>query len=256
MSPMTTTNGQFFLDSGPSASTAPALVLIHGAGGTHRHWPSALRALPGRRVIALDLPGHGASAGPAPETITELAQRLLRFLDELGLGTAVLAGHSMGGAIALTASLLAPERVPGLVLVGTGARLRVSPAVLEATKDPASLAQAAQTMAEWSFGPGSAPELHREFVEGLLACPAGVAHRDFVACNAFDVMARLGEVRAPTLLVCGAEDRLTPLKYSQHLRDQLPQARLEVVAGAGHMVMLEAPGAVVRVVEPFLALLG
>lgn len=231
-------------------------MLIHGAGGTHRHWPQALRALPGRRVIAIDLPGHGASDGPAPEAITGFAEHVLGLLDEQGLSTVVLAGHSMGGAVALTLALLAPARVAGLVLLGSGARLRVSPAVLEGTKDPALLARSAETMADWSFGAAAGPELRRDFIEGLLACSPGVAHGDFVACNGFDVMARLGEVGAPALLICGAEDQLTPLKYSQHLRDHLPRARLEIVDGAGHLVMLEAPDAVARAVEQFLVSLG
>lgn len=246
------TSGLFHLDSGLS-SGGPPLVLIHGAGGTHRHWPEALRTLAGHRVIALDLPGHGASAGPAPEGVAGYAQVVLGLLDELGLGQAVIAGHSMGGAIALTLALQVPARVAGLVLVGSGARLRVAPAVLQATADPDALAQAAQTMADWSFGGSASEALKRDFIEGLLATRPGVVHGDFVACNAFDVMARLGELRVPALIVCGSEDRLTPPKYAEHLRDHLQGARLSMVAGAGHLVMLETPDAVAEAMAAFLA---
>ncbi len=245
--------GLFHADSGPAPAGGPPLVLVHGAGGTRRHWPEEVRALPGRRVIALDLPGHGGSPGPAPDSVAGFARSVLGLLDALGLETAVVAGHSMGGAVALTLALTAPARVAGLILCGTGARLRVSPAVLQATADPAALAQAADAMARWSFGSLAGPALRREFVEGLLANAPGVVHGDFAACDAFDVMARLGEIRAPALVVCGTEDRLTPPKYSEHLRDHLQGARLELVPGAGHLVMLEAPAAVARAVEAFLA---
>src|SRR5512138_3800323 len=94
--------GLFHADSGPAPAGGPPLVLVHGAGGSQRHWAEEVRALPGRRVIALDLPGHGRSPGPAPGTVAGLARSVLGLLDALGLETAVVAGHSMGGAVALT----------------------------------------------------------------------------------------------------------------------------------------------------------
>ncbi len=254
MAPTRTAAGLFHVDSGPGAG--PPLVLVHGAGGTHRHWPEAIRALPGRRVIALDLPGHGGSPGPAPASVAAYAGSVLGLLDALRLTSVAVAGHSMGGAVALTLALETPARVAGVCLVGTGARLRVSPAVLQATADPAALAGAADSVAAWSFGSASGEALRREFVEGLLANAPGVVHGDFAACDAFDVMGRLGEIRVPALVVCGDQDRLTPPKYSQFLRDRIAGARLEAVPGAGHMVMLEAPEAVARLVEGFLTTLG
>ena len=253
MAPTGMTGGIFHADSGPATAGGPPLVLIHGAGGTHRHWPEAIRALPGRRVIALDLPGHGASPGPAPADVAGHARSVLGLLDALGLEAATVAGHSMGGATALALAIEARPRVAGLCLLGTGARLRVSPAVLQATADPAALARAADSVAAWSFGSSAGEALRRELVEGLLAAAPGVVHGDFAACDAFDVMGRLGEIRVPALVVCGSEDRLTPPKYSEFLRDHIAGARLEIVPGAGHMVMLEAPAEVARLLEDFLA---
>jgi pimeloyl-ACP methyl ester carboxylesterase len=243
-------------ESSPPDAAGPPLVLVHGAGGTHEHWPAEVRTLPGRRVLALDLPGHGGAPGPALTSIGAHARAVLALLDALRVPAAVLAGHSMGGAIALTVALDAPSRVAGLALVGTGARLRVSPAVLQATADPAALAAGAETMADFAFGALAGEELRRAFVAGMLACPPGVAHGDFAACDVFDVMARLAELRAPTLVVCGSEDRLTPPKYSQFLRDHIAGARLELVPGAGHLVMLEAPARVAAALEGFLASLA
>jgi pimeloyl-ACP methyl ester carboxylesterase len=143
--------------------------------------------------------------------------------------------------------------VAALALVGTGARLRVAAAILQATADPERFRVFAERSADLSFGPGASAALRREFADDWRAAGAEVAHGDFLACDAFDAMSRLGEIRAPTLVICGAEDRLTPLRYSEYLRDHVAGARLEVLAGAGHMVMLEAPAAVADAVGGFLA---
>jgi pimeloyl-ACP methyl ester carboxylesterase len=245
----------FLLDTGSGSPGAPPLVLLHGAGGSHRQWAPLSRALPGRRLLALDLPGHGGSPGPACETIDAIAERVLQLLDEASIRAAVLGGHSMGGGVALALALRAPERVAGLLLLGTGARLRVAQSVLGSTADPASLAQAAPSIAGSCFGSSAAAALREEYVASLVAAPPGTVFRDFSACNTFDVMARLGEVRAPALVLCGAEDRMTPPKYSEHLHRSLSGSQLVLIPGAGHMVMLEAPAEVARAATGFLAAL-
>ena len=248
--------GIAFEDHRPSGATGPPLLLVHGSGGTGLHWPEQVRRLAGRRVLALDLPGHGRSPGPPERTVAAAAARVTALLDALAIPSAVVAGHSMGGAIALTLALETPERVAGLVLVGTGARLRVHPATLALTADPAQLAAAARQMAAFSFGPGAGASLLEPFVEGLLAGAPGLLHQDLAACDVFDVMARLGEVTAPALVISGDEDRLTPPKYSEHLQAAIRGARRVRVPGAGHMVMLEAPERVAEAIDGFLRELG
>jgi pimeloyl-ACP methyl ester carboxylesterase len=195
-------------------------------------------------VIAVDLPGHGASPPPGERAVLAYARRLVDLLDDLGIDRAVVGGHSMGGAIALTLALEAPDRIEGLLLVGTGARLRVVPAIVQAWADPARASELANAAAGFSFGAGASPELLRAFAERMAAVAPGVVHGDFTACDAFDVMERLGAIRAPARIVVGAEDRLTPPKYSTFLRANLPGDGLLVVPGAGHMVTWEAPAAV------------
>jgi pimeloyl-ACP methyl ester carboxylesterase len=247
--------GLHHLDSGAAGSTGPALVLVHGAGGSHLHWPPALRQLPGRRVIAVDLPGHGTSPGPAPATVEGFARALVGLLEALHLEEVVVVGHSMGGAVALTLALEEPARVAGLVLVGSGAKLRVAPALLEATLDPALAAEAAELVAQWSFGSLAGSAQRALLLETFAACGPGVAHGDFAACDAFDARARLGELRVPTLVLTGAEDRLTPPRFAQFLGEHLAGARVALVPEAGHLVMLEAPAVVAREVEAFLGAL-
>src|SRR5215212_8694137 len=113
----------FYLKRGRSG---PALVCIHGAGGTHAHWGYQLRDLSAvAQVYAIDLPGHGRSAPPGRGSIAGYAAALYDWMDTLGLDRAALIGHSMGGAVALWMALEAPERVAGLGLVGAGGRMRV-----------------------------------------------------------------------------------------------------------------------------------
>ncbi len=228
------------------------LVLVHGAGGSHLDWPAPLRRLKGANVYALDLPGHGRSDGPGRSSIAAYRDFILAFLDARDLQTAVVVGHSMGGAIALDFALSYPDRLAGLILVGTGARLRVAPAILtgilsdfEATID---------LVLDYAYGPSASEQLKRLGRQRLLKTPPQVIHGDYAACDAFDVMGRLGEIRCPTLVIGGTADVLTPPKYSIYLRDHIAGAELVLVDAAGHMVMLEKPEVVAKAVSQFILL--
>lgn len=250
---LTTAAGIALLDHAPGDATGLPLLLVHGAGGTRLHWPEGLRRLPGRRVISVDLPGHGESAPPVERSVGGMALRLLGLLDALGIPRAVVGGHSMGGAVALTLALEAPGRVAGLLLVGTGARLRVAPEILAASADPDRAGEVADALAAVSFGAAAPAAMREELARGALAQAPGVVRADFTACDGFDAMARLGAIRAPARVVVGAEDRLTPPRYAAFLREALPGEGMDVVPGAGHMVAWEAPGVVAAAAESLLA---
>jgi len=230
--------------------TKSSLVLVHGAGGTHRHWGHQLRWLQGANLYALDLPGHGRSAGGGRASVDAYAASLQAFLEALGLTRAILAGHSMGGAIVQLLALEHSSMVGGLILVGTGARLRVLPSLLDGlANDFEETIEALLGYAYSASAPTDLVELGRQ--EWLANSPE-VIRGDFLACDRFDVMDRLGKIHCPTLVLCGEEDSLTPPKYSHLLRDSIADAALTVIPDAGHMVMLEQPQRVNRAIEEFL----
>jgi pimeloyl-ACP methyl ester carboxylesterase len=234
----------------PVPAAQPPVVLIHGAGGTHQHWLYQVRDLPQAPSYAPDLPGHGRSEGAGRDSIAAYGDWLVAFLDAAGLERAVLVGHSMGGATALDTALRYPDRVVGLGLVATGARLRVAPALLVSIQQDRD--RAIRLLSEWTYGPEVPDELVRLGRRQLAEISAEVLYGDFAACDAFDVMGRLGGIGMPALVVCGTKDRMTPSKYSVYLRDQIAGATLHLVEGAGHMVMLERPQAVVNTLSTFL----
>jgi pimeloyl-ACP methyl ester carboxylesterase len=207
--------------------------------------------LPKESAYALDLPGHGQSAGPGCSSIEDYVQRIDAWMEAMNLSRIVLGGHSMGGAIAQQFALHSPEKVGGLVLVGTGARLRVHPSILEATADSDRFEEAVETIIAWSFSESAPQRLVELAHRRMLEVDHNVIHDDFVACDNFDLMDRVDQIKVPTLIVCGEADRLTPMKYSEYLLDRLLQARLVRVPGAGHMVMLEQPEVVAGVISEF-----
>ena len=220
----------------------PPLVLIHGAGGTHLYWPPEIRRLSGYCVYALDLPGHGkSSAIDGQQSVGEYAHYLVQWLESLHLRRAVLVGHSMGSAIALALAIHHPEYVVGLGLIGSGARLRVHPDLLGYTADQTTYYKAIDLLVSYSFCPDAPQQLVEQASKRLVETRQSVLYGDLVACDHFDVMEQLAAVQQPTLVMCGADDRMTPLRYSQFLASSIPAARLNVIPGAGHMVILEEP---------------
>ncbi len=241
------------------------LILVHGAGGDHTNWPAELRRLPGVNVFALDLPGHGRSTGQGRTSVDDYADTVDLFAQAVQLERASVAGHSMGGAIAQTLALRRPPWLVSVVLVGTGARLRVHPLILEGLHSaqtlppagtlPPKYAAAIEAICQWQYGPTTSEQIQRKGRHQLLSVDPAVIHDDYVACNAFDVMDSVKEITLPTLIVTGSADKMTPLKYSQYLHDQIPGSQLVEIKDGGHMMAVEKPVEVAQAVARFLGVL-
>ncbi len=230
----------------------PPVVLLHGAGGDHLVWPAEIRRLPGFRVFALDLPGHGKSTGPGCQSVEDYAQAITQFMDEVGLWQAVLIGHSLGGAIALNVAANHPERVCGLGLVSSGHRLQVPGVLLENVSNPSTFPFAAQSLHSLMCGPHFPSRLAEENLERLLSLRPTLLYGDLLACLRFDATDWLDSIKVPVLVTCGTEDKLTPPRYSSVLAASIPGAALQTVDGAGHLVMLEQPHRMQKLMSVFL----
>jgi pimeloyl-ACP methyl ester carboxylesterase len=229
----------------------PWAAFVHGAGLDHTVWALQSRwlAFRGWNVLALDLPGHGRSDGPPLESIGAMADWLVALLDAAGAATAAIIGHSMGSLVALEAAARAPQRVERLMLVGSAATMAVHPDLLAAAK---ANEQAAIDMVNlWGYG--QAAGLGGSAAPGVWMVGAGervlqrarpgVLHCDLAACNAYNGLEAASRVTAPTLLVSGERDQMTPVRNARQLMAAVPGARLNVLPGAGHMLLAECPDA-------------
>lgn len=226
------------------------VVLIHGAGENHLVWPAGLRRLSDATVYAIDLPGHGKSSGVGRSTIADYTAWLAAFLDAINAQQAIIVGHSMGGAIALLFGLMYPVRAAGLVLVASGAKLRVAPKLLVLAKNDLPAATEMVSRLEW--GPNAPAQLVLLGKQQLLTNRLAVFYGDYSACDGFDVVDRLAQIAAPTLIIAGTADQMTPIKYATFMAERIPHARLVSIPDAGHMVMLEAETIVAYEVEQFV----
>ncbi len=236
------------------AGDEPTLVLVHGAGSNHAAFDDLTVHLGGRETIIPSLPGRCGSEGEPLASVAELAAWLRKLLRALGLRRVVLAGHSLGGAVAMEYAIEDGPGTPalaGLALLSTGARLRVAQGILDGARDaaehdlPCELAAGA-----WERDPDLA--LVRRVEESRARTPARVACVDWMAADGFDRMGDLGRVRCPTVVIAGSEDRLTPEKYARYLAANVPGARLELLYGGSHMCVTERPADVARRLSDFV----
>lgn len=238
------------------------LFMIHGAGDSAAVWGRQLEyfsARAGHRAFAIDLPGHGERVREQAYERHDLnAEEVCRIMDKHGVGAGVIAGHSMGGAVALMLALERPERVKALVLVATGAKMRMHPAFIEEAKRRAeafgsSIPEATHIVpVEQMLSAATAPETISWLKERIGKASAQATYADFLANDRFDVMNRLGEIKAPTLVIGGGDDRMTPPKFSQYLADNIPGAQLEILSNVGHYPMVEQAELFNRSLERFL----
>lgn len=226
-----------------------AIVFIHGAGGSHKNWAYQIDHFGrGHLALAVDLPGHGKSGGYSAREIDVYVDFVKTFINHLIATPFILVGHSMGGAIAMSYARQYPCLLSGLVLVGTGPRLKVLPAILNSIIKGDIVVELVNLL----FNRKPKSNLLRNARDELSNMSPQVFLNDFTACNNFDISDHLCDIKTPTLIVSAGKDRLTPLKCSEFLNTCISDSSIFTIEKAGHMMMMECPQEFNLLMESFI----
>ena len=246
-----------------AAGEGRPILLIHGWMASSRYWDDILLPLSrSGQVLAIDLPGFGRSdkLEKVGYSISDLLGGLDRYIETMGLKRVTLVGHSMGGTLALQYSLLHPDRVEGLVLVGSPFRPRPRSAL--------SILLGIPLLGRFFFWLGSGPlapflmeraffeksPIPKALLEDLKKVPYRIMVNSMRSLRTVDLRKKLFEIQAPTLIIWGKEDRLVPLSVGEELHGGIRGSRMVALERVGHCPMVEAPERFLKEVQDFIAL--
>ena len=253
----------------PFDADKPTLIFIHGVLNDHSVWILQTRYLAhhGFNVLAVDLPGHGRSAGEAPVSVEAAADFIEALMDAVGLQQAALIGHSWGSLIALETAARLKDRITHAILVGTAFPMKVSPALIEASlNEPMKALQMVNVFSRATLsappsalGPGTwVYGASMALGKRVLASntQVNIFHRGFVACDSYQRgLEAMAQVTCPVLFVLGALDQMTPARAAQSLIEQARATgkKFEVVTvPMGHHQMSESPEETLSALKAFL----
>ena len=227
-----------------------SVVFVHGTGMDHTVWvlPARYFARHGFNVLATDLPGHGRSEGPPPETIEAMSDAVLAAMDSAKIRTAALVGHSMGSLVALALAARYPERARSLALIGTAVPMAVHKALLSnaASDDHGAI----DMLTYWGYSKaaqlGGNENPGMWMVGGTLRLleqsKDQVIHTGLDACSRYDAgIDHVAAVRCPTLFILGRRDIMTPARTGEKLAKTVAGSKVAVLDGTGHSLMMERP---------------
>lgn len=245
-----TKRGRFWIANHRHDKSQLTSIVIHGAGGSHLSFPKELRHLKSANAIFPDLSGHGRSSGDGHQTIADYADDMLALLDILSIPEAVLMGHSMGGAIAQWLALEYPDRIHALVLMGSGAKLRVNPSLIEGIINDTETT--IEQVNRWMWSKNVPDNFREKSIEMMKQLDPKTIQGDYIACDTFDVTHRLSQITMPTLIIAGEHDKMTPPQLSMDITDRIPNSELVIIPDGSHMMMLEKPNETTQTIDNWL----
>ena len=240
----------------------PSVVFVHGAGLDHSWWGLQSRyfGYHGCNVLAVDLPAHGRSEGPALAAVGEMADWVKKILDENRIKSAVVVGHSMGSLIALEFAARYPENAQRIALIGVAYPMKVSDAFLDAARRNDQSAFDMDTIwghapqVPFAANPNPGMWMYGDTLARLGRLAPGVLHSDLAACNAYaDGMEAAAKIKCPALFILGARDIMTPPRGAEDLINKIEKSKSVRIATSGHSLMAEAPDATLDALIAFLA---
>jgi pimeloyl-ACP methyl ester carboxylesterase len=230
----------FAVNEWPLPPAKTPIIFVHGAGGSHLMWLGQLAFFKKEfNPVAVNLPGHNLSPGPARTAIKDYAEFVIAVADALKLERFLLTGLSMGGAISQYLALHFPERIIALALLSTGARLKVMPDLFKIIRN--NWNQYLEMFPQFAFSKNAPKAVVEQSLKELTKIDPLSVESDFRACDGFDVLEQVKNISLPTLIISADQDLLTPPKYSDYLASQIKGSRLVRIANAGHIVNLEKP---------------
>ena len=224
------------------------LVFVHGAGESSLPYYYQLRHF--RNSKGIDLPGH--SVGTPCTSVEGYVEWVRGFITARRYRDVVLCGHSMGGAITQLYALKYPEELKGIVLIGTGARLRVDPRYMKECQEVLEDRERWLEHRKSDYANVEA-DIRQALLTRVAEVGPAVKLNDFMCCDKFDVMDQVNEIKLPAQMICGTEDVYTPVKYTDYLNEKIDGSRKSLMEGGTHWVQLERYREANATIEKFVA---
>ncbi len=245
-------NGITFLTgTWPLSQEKSTLVFIHGAGSSAIFWKHQIKSLSNDfNIVAIDLPGHGRSADQGKDKISDYAEVVDQFVKDLKIESPVICGLSMGGAITQQLLLDGKENYKAGIIINSGAKLKVFGMIFDMIRD--DFQGYANSFDMVAISEKTDKSKLKYVVDDLRSMNPEVVYNDFVACNSFDVMDRLNEVKVPVLVLTAEEDKLSPPKYGTFISDAIDNSFHVSIKDSGHMSPVEKPEGVNTAINDFL----
>jgi pimeloyl-ACP methyl ester carboxylesterase len=237
-------------------SDKQSLVFIHGSGGNHSIWSRQYGRLHKQHnIIAVNLPGHGLSGGNGEKDVRRYGEWIRKLLGVLALKDVILIGHSLGAAVTLQFAIIHPQAVMGIVCIGGGMKMPVNSLFLDFLKtNPTQLPEEiTELICKFSLAKENRSKYSIPLQKSIALSSVDVLYGDLTACNELDLTQEVNKINAPALIICGAEDKMTPPDLSRQLAAGINGATLDIIEGAGHMVMIEKPVEFNNALEKFAA---
>jgi pimeloyl-ACP methyl ester carboxylesterase len=224
------------------------IIFVHGSGAYGDIWRYQTNYFPNSHAV--NLPGH--PHGQPLKSVEECVDWLRKYMKGRGYKDVVLAGHSLGGAITLMYALRYPQELKGIIIISSGARLRVHPRYLAPCEEAIK-----GNLQEWyqvleGMYRLTPDDYKREVIEKQKAIGPGVMLNDFLCCDKFDIMNKVHEIKLPALIICGELDIMTPVKYANYLGARIANSKVVIVPQASHLVLAEKPQAVNKAIAEFI----
>ncbi len=229
------------------------IVFIHGAGGGIEQWSSQVKFFQkqGFKTLAINLPGHGKSPRLEKISIEKYSKAITTLVSDLQISSLVLVGHSMGGGIVQQLAINGRLKIHAIVLIGTGAKLNVAPTIIEMISN--TFNEAMNFLGQYAYSNNIDLKIIEKNERLIRSNGKEILLADFEACKNFDQRTEISRITCPTLIICGENDQMTPVKFSTYLHEHIKNSRLEIIPSGGHFIFQEKPDEVNKIILNFLS---